>query len=38
MTKQDKTEMDILLNRASYVLTCCAVFALVAVILLIINN
>ena len=38
MTKQDKIEMDIILNRASYVLMGCAAFALMTVILLIFNT
>lgn len=35
MTKQDKTELDIILDRAGYVLMCCAVFAVIIVMILI---
>lgn len=35
MKKQDIEEMDIVLNRAGYVLTVCAAFAIVVVMVLI---
>ena len=35
MTKQDKRELDIILDRAGYVLTVCAVFAVIVVMILI---
>lgn len=35
LNRNDKTEMDIVLNRAGYVLTVCAAFAIVVVMILI---
>lgn len=37
MTKQDKTELDIILQRAGYVLTACSILAVVSVLLMIDN-
>jgi hypothetical protein len=38
MLRSEKEEMDIILSRAGYVLTCCAVIALFIVMVLIYNS